>query len=413
MTYDPNASGQGQPYGSDPYNKDPYGGQQPTPPTTSWNSGQPQPGQDPTSGAPGYGTPAADPYGQPQQPPQADPYGQPQQPPQSDPYGQSQPPQDQYGQQPAAEPYGQPTTYGQQDPYGQQSAPPYGQQDPYGQPAASAYGQPSGVPYGQASSPPYGQASAPPYGQPGYGAPPPPPKSRGGLIITLSVVGVVLLLLLCGGGGFLIYKSTTASPKPNPTASGGPGPSQGSSPSPSAAATHGISTRAEDPRPVTVSELFGMDTVVQEGRSYTKLGAEASPTCTFATSGTATIAMAKSNCSQVLRATYTDSTRKYVATVGIANMLDEASASSVGQAIFADPNKGFWTPLKVAGGPAANFNNTAASVVICSNRNRGHYIGWSIVARADGATTNTTDPTASAMGQALLANITLILNLRQ
>ncbi|WP_163508556.1 hypothetical protein [Fodinicola acaciae] len=384
MTYDPNAGGQGQPYGGDPYQKDPYGSQ-PSPPTANFGQGQPA---DPSYGASGggYGAPQQDPYGQ-----QSDPYGQP-----ADPYGQ------QTGDQ-----YGQPTnTYGQPDPYGQQSAPPYGQPDPYAQ--GGGYGQPSAPPYGQPSGPPYGQPSGAPYGTP----PPPPKQSRTGLIVTLVVIGVVVLLALCGGGGYLIYAANQPKPKPTPSQSTGPtqGPTESPSPSPSAA--HDISSRATDPTPVTTDELFGRTTVTYNGRTFTRLAVEAPPTCTRATSGTATTLIASSNCSQVLRATYVDNTRQYVATVGIANMADEASAKSVGDAIFADPNKGFWTPLRVPGTVAANFNNTSASVVICSNKNRGHYIGWSIVARADGGTTNTSDPPAKDMGQGLLANINLILNTR-
>lgn len=381
MTYDPNAGGQGQPYGGDPYNKDPYG----TPPPPPAAPGQPG---DPAYGAQGggYGAPQPDPYGQP-----ADPYGQP-----ADPYGQQT--GDQYGQQT--------NTYGQPDPYGQQSsAPPYGQPDPYGQ---GGYGQPSGPPYGQPSGPPYGQPSGAPYGAP----PPPPKKSRAGLIIGLVAAGVVLLLAICGGGGYLIYAANQPGPKPTPSQSANPSQSPSDSPSPSPSESHDISSRATDPNPVTTDELFGRATITYNGRTFTRLAVEAPPTCTKATSGTATAAIQNSTCSQVLRATYVDNTRQYVATVGIANMADEANAKAVGDAIFSDPNKGFWTPLKVPGTAAANFNNTSASVVICSNKNRGHYIGWSIVAKADGSNTNTNDPPAKDMGQGLLASINLILATR-
>jgi hypothetical protein len=168
----PQAPQQQNPYGQ-PQQQNPYGQPQQANPY-----GQPQQPQAPQQQNP-YGQPQQqNPYGQPQQPQapqQQNPYGQPQ--PAANPYGQpQQPAANPYGQpqQPAANPYGQPQQPAA-NPYGQapQAANPYGQPQ---QPAANPYGQPqqpAGYPqqggYPQAANP-YAQPQAG-YGQPGFGQP--------------------------------------------------------------------------------------------------------------------------------------------------------------------------------------------------------------------------------------------------
>ncbi|MHA6792557.1 hypothetical protein ACVGVM_03405 [Pseudonocardia bannensis] len=169
-------------------------GQQPPPGGQQYGQpgpGQPDYGQSPHSGQPGYDPQT--PYGQQPQ------HGQPQYGGQSG-YGQ----QPQYGAQPG---YGEQPEYGQQPQYGAQ--PGYGQQPEYGQ--QPAYGQQPqyGVPYGQQTSGqyPYGGQYPYPYGAAGPAGlddtPTTPAKRPGAMILSLVLLLLSALPFLATGAVLL------------------------------------------------------------------------------------------------------------------------------------------------------------------------------------------------------------------
>lgn len=230
------------------------------------------------------------------------------------------------------------------------------------------------------------------------------------------VAGSLALLLVLCGGGFLAYQAIggqgdQVTPSPSKPGAAKPAPTP-SAPAPEP--TLDLSARTSDPRPLTAAELFGATSVKGTGgATYTKLKTEVSPSCTVATTGTATKLVAGSKCTQVVRATYVDNTRKYVATVGAANLPDAQSATLIGRKIFLDRQKGFWTPLRVPGTAAAGFNNVSDRVITCSGLVGTHYIVWTIVAKVDKSKTTEKDKAAVQMALGLRADISKKITGRQ
>lgn len=145
-----------------------------------------------------------------------------------------------------------------------------------------------------------------------------------------------------------------------------------------------IATRAGDPRPFTVAELFPKATETISGRDYRLLASEELPTCRTGATGTAAATLDQRGCSQVVRGTWVDSGSRYVVTVGIANLPTTAAAQQV-TAVLRDPSKGAFLPYPVPGGVAATFDGRDPTVV--GWQAQGHYLVYSVAGLASGGAT--------------------------
>jgi hypothetical protein len=231
----------------------------------------------------------------------------------------------------------------------------------------------------------------PGYGAPAYGQPAPPPapgKKRGAL---LAVAAGVVVLLLLAAGAIGIALLTDEEPRPEPTtaapastepepapASAAPSPSV--APSPSAGATlTDLSSRATDPRPVTVAELFPDPTIAFNGTTYTVLGTDAATNCRETADGKLATALVVAGCSQVVRATVAHPGKQYLVTVGVVNLPSTAAADQIYRLLDDPGSNGYFKRLNGAGVArdfAANRDTVVGSLA------RGHYVIFAVGGRA-------------------------------
>jgi hypothetical protein len=191
----------------------------------------------------------------------------------------------------------QPDAYGGgQDPYG-------GGQDPYG-------GGPGGYEPGED-----GGGSSP---------------NRKRLIIGAAIaVGAVVVV---GGAAFALTSGggDKAKPEAAPTSST---PSAKPTPTPTPSPTETgrgerLRSRATDPRPLTLNEIFKARSFKASGRRYVMTGRRSERKCSPPTHGTKfRKALAKGGCTQVLRATFSNG--KLIGTIGVINLRTQTAANSV------------------------------------------------------------------------------------
>jgi hypothetical protein len=154
-------------------------------------------------------------------------------------------------------------------------------------------------------------------------------------------------------------RTTGARPSP-PVPSPGPSPSLGS--------WGHIESRALDPVPLTLAELFPAS-FSDGGVSYVKTVQKAKVHCAGALAGSQLIAaVARAGCTQAMRASYLSSSRTLMGTIGVLNLVTATAAQQAGKA--AGPSE-FIAQLPAASGPAKNLTKgtgfEAAEV-------KGHYL---------------------------------------
>jgi hypothetical protein len=110
-----------------------------------------------------------------------------------------------------------------------------------------------------------------------------------------------------------------------------PASAQASHASPSLGTWQHITTRAGDPSPLTLSQLFPAQFTVGSA-GYTRTAQDGSTDCARAVFGTKLHAVVrKSGCSQVMRASYLAVAQKLMGTIGVLNLSNFADASKVGK----------------------------------------------------------------------------------
>jgi hypothetical protein len=162
-----------------------------------------------------------------------------------------------------------------------------------------------------------------------------------------------------------ISRPTAAAKQPLPT---DPAPT----PSPSLGAWGHIGSRALDPVPLTLAELFPAQ-FSGGGTSYVKTVQKAKTRCAAALMGSQLIAaVGQADCTQAMRASYLSADHKLMGTIGVLNLVTTAAAEKAGKA--AGPAE-FIAQLPAATGPTKNLTKgtgfEAAEV-------KGHYLvlGW-------------------------------------
>jgi hypothetical protein len=129
-----------------------------------------------------------------------------------------------------------------------------------------------------------------------------------------------------------------------------------------------IETRADDPIPLTLAELFPAR--VNAGvRNYAQTAQSESTNCKKAVFGARLKAAVRKGCSQALRASYLSSNHRRMGTIGVLNLATSAAAAKLGK-IVAAPRQ-FIEPLPADHGPTRNMGKGNGLVWAVA---KGHYL---------------------------------------
>lgn len=190
----------------------------------------------------------------------------------------------------------------------------------------------------------------------------------------LAAVGVIALLAVCGLSTLFVFRDEQA---------GRNAMANGASPMPTAL-PRDITSREVDKEPLTVAEVYPVNEIVivpgQPG--YQVLKNQETPDCRPAATDELLKHLVDAGCSQVVRATMKSPTGEYLVTGGIFNLVDQAAADRVYDAIqpLIDANKGRFTGLLAGKGTEP----IVLSATHLGWEVRGHYLIYCVIARADG-----------------------------
>jgi hypothetical protein len=192
-------------------------------------------------------------------------------------------------------------------------------------------------------------------------------RNRRGRVLLAAALAVAVV---AGAGYFLLAGRHQQGPtaalhparlKPSPK---GPSPS----PSPSLGIWVHIASRASDPLPLTLTELFPAR-FADGGIAYTRTVQKARGHCSQALIGSALpSAVSHAGCTQVMRASYLSSGNKMMGTVGVLNLITAAAAEKAGKA--AGPAE-FIAQLPAATGPTKRLTKGTG---IEAAEVKGHYL---------------------------------------
>lgn len=222
---------------------------------------------------------------------------------------------------------------------------------PYDEGPQGGFSYDPGSPY-EAGPPhePYGQGglsyeSSLYDGRSGPESPRPPRGSGGKRWLFVAAVGVAVVIL--GGGAGLVMTSggdapSTPTPTPTPTAAT-------TTPAPQPTENgrgERLRTRATDPRPLTLKEVFKHRRFKGGGRTYTMTVRRADRVCSRGTHGVKfRRLLVRGGCNQVLRATFSNG--KLIGTIGVLNLRTEHGADVLQHA--SQPKDTFVMPLPGTG----------------------------------------------------------------
>lgn len=139
-----------------------------------------------------------------------------------------------------------------------------------------------------------------------------------------------------------------------------------------------ITSRADDPVPLTLHELYPARFVI-DGGSFVRTAQRLDTRCGRALLGTRLRSAArKADCSQVLRASYTSTDRKLMGTIGVVNLATAAAAAATGRVAGA---RQLVAPLDGASGPTRDLTRgTGVAQAVA----KGHYLILTFAELADG-----------------------------
>lgn len=222
----------------------------------------------------------------------------------------------------------------------------------------------------------YDDSYGPEYGSGGPGGAHEGRRRSGGrrwLIIGAVVAGVVVVggtvMALTSGGD-----SKTASPQTSVPAT----PTVNPTPSPTETGTGDrLQSRASDPTPLTLNEVFKTQKFKGSGRTYLMTTRRSVRTCSSGAHGTTfRKTLVKAGCTQVLRATFTNG--KLIGTIGVLNLRSQAAAEAAQRA--SRPKDAFIIPLPGAG----TTKKIGQGLSLTTAEADGHYLIMSWVQYPDG-----------------------------
>ncbi|MDG4793997.1 hypothetical protein [Micromonospora sp. WMMD1082] len=231
-----------------------------------------------------------------------------------------------------------------------------------------------------------GVGAAPP--EPGTTTIAPPPRRGGGRAWQVLVGGaaVLVLLALCGltaatllDGRTLIGQQAAPSAAPDTTRGGAP------------AEASDLDSRDTDQAPLTAREVFPASTLAigDSQTGYEVLRTQSSASCAVAATGEVADLLVRLGCNQVVRATLRAPDGDHLVTAGLFNLADRSSAERARDKIrqVLDERQGRFRGMSA--GDGTEVITTAPARV--GWQVRGHYIGYAVVARTDGATIRSGD----------------------
>jgi len=176
----------------------------------------------------------------------------------------------------------------------------------------------------------------------------------------LVIAAVTVLLVISLRHGKSPVAASSARPGKTPTVS--------ASPSPTLGPLGHISTRAADPAPVTIAELYPA-TFAADGTTFSRTASKLGTHCSDAVVGAALQAkVAAAGCTQVARATYLSTAKLLMGTIGVLNLTSYTAAEQAGHA--AGPSA-FIGRLPAAKGPTLDIAKGAG---IEEAEVKGHYL---------------------------------------
>ncbi|GAA1815728.1 hypothetical protein HC028_09795 [Planosporangium flavigriseum] len=198
-----------------------------------------------------------------------------------------------------------------------------------------------------------------------------------GWLSKVLVVVAVLVLAAVGLGGYILINSQSQPAPTKPAASG------------AGAKARDISSRSVDPAPLTEQEVFSGKQVTAGSAKYQVLKTQATDCRTAATDDVATL-LGDLGCSQVVRGTLKSGDSQFLITAGIFNLNDETGANKAYETIkpMLDAQKGRFTGLAAGDGTEAMVR----APTTLGWHPLGHFLAYSIVARADGKPIAADDP---------------------
>jgi hypothetical protein len=158
-------------------------------------------------------------------------------------------------------------------------------------------------------------------------------RARGrGKLRAIIVSAVALIVVLGATYVFLTRGHKSPAPAADPRSTTSARPSTDPSPSPTLGTWGHIATRALDPAPLTLAELFPAR-VTNGTTSYVRTVQKAKVHCAGALAGSQlTAAVSHAGCTQAMRASYLSSDHKLMGTIGVLNLVAVTAAERAGKA---------------------------------------------------------------------------------
>ncbi|GAA3136160.1 hypothetical protein [Streptosporangium carneum] len=194
------------------------------------------------------------------------------------------------------------------------------------------------------------------------------PRSRRPLLIVAGALGV---LVAAGFGLAALVKSEGSSPSGTASA-----PAQASAPPVVPQSPGGkfgfAASRATDPHPLTLGEMFKRKKVSYKGQSYLMTVRRTDKKCKDAVVGDKLQkALASGKCTQLLRASFRDASGKIIGTVGVANLKTSAAAAKV---VSAGAGKSRKEYLKALPGKDKVTKSLGSGEAFAGGWRHGHYV---------------------------------------
>jgi len=198
----------------------------------------------------------------------------------------------------------------------------------------------------------------------------------------MSGLAAVIVLSICGlVGFFIVAEERRVHPEPGSSATPAP---------------WAISSRAVDPDPLALAEIFpgALISLISGDDPYRVVMTHVDSDCEIATTGTVGRILAEQDCSQVVRAAMTAPYGGYRVTAGIFNLADETRATAAGQQVRALVESGAGSFAAMAAGAAPGSEPRAEPDSRVGWRPFGHYLVYCVIARPDGRAVAADDPYA-------------------
>lgn len=200
---------------------------------------------------------------------------------------------------------------------------------------------------------------------------------------TIGGLTALVLLAVCGLGTYFLVMDERQGRESARTAEPAP-----------TALPRDISSRAVDPDPLSVKEVFPEKEIVinAEEPPYQVLKTQAVRDCRTAGVGDLVKLIGELDCSQVVRGTLRSPNRAYLVTAGVLNLADAALAERAHERIkpIVEGRKGRFQGM-VAGRGTDPVVLSSAQV---GWHVRGHFLVYCVIAKADGAAIRDNDPFA-------------------